>query len=138
MHQPAGTAAELAALLAEALHAQPRTIVAEAEQAAAGDHARAQRRLAEAEAGARAVREQVAEQVLGWLQREMYELRRAAKAEHEPVPWPRERRRAASRAAQGQQPPARSPPVRRSTAATPSGGTPSPTKSASCPPRSRR
>jgi ElaB/YqjD/DUF883 family membrane-anchored ribosome-binding protein len=71
-------AAESASVLAQARR-QAEAIVAEAQEATAGHHDRAERRLAEAEAGARAVREQVAEQV-GNSQREMYELRRTAKA----------------------------------------------------------
>ncbi|HEX8093417.1 hypothetical protein [Jatrophihabitans sp.] len=77
--QLAEAAAESAAVLARARQ-QAETILARAEEAVAGHHDRAERRLAEAEAGARAVREQVAEQV-GQSHREMYESRRAAKAE---------------------------------------------------------
>ncbi|HEV2887797.1 MAG TPA: hypothetical protein VGX49_12855 [Jatrophihabitans sp.] len=72
-------AAESAAVLARARD-QAEATIARAQEAAAGHHDRAERRLAEAEAGARAVREQVAEQV-GQSHREMYELRRTAKAE---------------------------------------------------------
>lgn len=71
--------AESAALLARARR-QAEATIGHAGELAAERHDRAERRLAEAEAGARVVREQVAEQV-GRSQREMYEVRRAAKAQ---------------------------------------------------------
>ncbi|PZS25494.1 MAG: hypothetical protein DLM58_22375 [Pseudonocardiales bacterium] len=60
--------------------ADARRIVGEAQDTAAARLDRAERRLLEAESGARAVREQVAAE-LAKAQREIHELRRAAKAE---------------------------------------------------------
>jgi hypothetical protein len=64
----------------EEANADARRIVAEAQDTAAARLDRAERRLHEAEAGARAIREQVADE-LTKAQREIHEIRRAAKAE---------------------------------------------------------
>jgi vacuolar-type H+-ATPase subunit H len=64
----------------ETARAEGARILASAEDAAAARDARAERRLAEAESGARAVREQVAAE-LARTQRELHEVRRKAKEE---------------------------------------------------------
>ena len=60
--------------------AEAEQLLAEARDQADQHHERAERRLAEAESGARAVRERVAEQV-GASQRELHQLRRTTRAE---------------------------------------------------------